>query len=117
MLLLSLIGPLQAQEDTTRVQTLTYDSITTRRGWFQFPDDTHTYRKVLMHHTLKCDPQTTQDQYNCGEWDYLTYNFVHEHTGALDSTALQHPLFKVGAGPYSAGGGLRCRSITARGAS
>ncbi|MBK9075602.1 MAG: T9SS type A sorting domain-containing protein [Flavobacteriales bacterium] len=97
MLLLSLIGPLQAQEDTTRVQTLTYDSITTRRGWFQFPDDTHTYRKVLMHHTLKCDPQTTQDQYNCGEWDYLTYNFVHEHTGALDSTALQHPLFKVGA--------------------
>ena len=97
LLLYALIGPLWAQEDTLRVQTLTFDSITTRRGWFQFPDDTHTYRKVLMHHTLKCDPQTTQDQYNCGEWDYLTYNMVHEHTGELDSAALQHPLFKVGA--------------------
>lgn len=55
-----------------------------------------------MHHTLKCDPQTTQDQYACGEWDYLTYNQIHQHTGSLDSTALEHPFFKVGnATPYS----------------
>jgi len=87
---------LLAQEDTLRVQTLTFDSITTRRGWWQFPDGSHTYRKVLMHHTLRCSPLTTQDQYDCGEWDYLTYNQIHDHTGALDSTALQHPLFKVG---------------------
>jgi Concanavalin A-like lectin/glucanases superfamily/Peptide-N-glycosidase F, C terminal/Secretion system C-terminal sorting domain len=84
-------------QDTLRVQTLTFDSITTRRGTWLFPDDTHEYRKVLMHHTLKCDPQTTQDQYNCGEWDYLTYNTIHHHTGLLDSTALTHPWFKVGA--------------------
>ncbi|MEO8588582.1 MAG: LamG-like jellyroll fold domain-containing protein [Flavobacteriales bacterium] len=98
LLLFSLLNAplLLAQEDTLRVQTLTYDSITTRRGWWMFPDATHTYRKVLMHHTLKCDAQTTQDQYPCGEWDYLTYNMIHQHTGALDSTALQHPWFLVG---------------------
>lgn len=98
-LLLGLLNApvLQAQEDTIRVQTLTFDSITTRRGWWTFPDGSHSYRKVLMHHTLKCSPLTTQDQYDCGEWDYLTYNMIHHHTGALDSTAMQHPYFKVGA--------------------
>ena len=87
---------LVAAQDTLHVQTLSFDSITTRRGWFQFPDTTHHYRKVLMHHTLKCDAATTQDQYDCGEWDYLTYNFIHEHTGSLDSASLQHPWFMVG---------------------
>ncbi|MBK7241616.1 MAG: T9SS type A sorting domain-containing protein [Flavobacteriales bacterium] len=87
---------LLAQDDTIRVQTLTYDSITTRRGWWVFPDESHTFRKVLMHHTLKCDPQTTQDGFPCGEWDYLTHSEVYEHTGVLDSTALQHPYFLVG---------------------
>ena len=95
LLLLAPISSL-AQEDTIHIQTLTYDSITTRRGWWVFPDNTHTFRKVLMHHTLKCDPATTQDIYDCGAWDYLTYNFVHRHTGLLDSTALQHPYFLVG---------------------
>ncbi|HEY0978698.1 MAG TPA: LamG-like jellyroll fold domain-containing protein [Flavobacteriales bacterium] len=83
-------------QDTLTVQTLTFDSITTRRGWWVFPDSTHHFRKVLMVHTLKCDPQTTQDQFPCGEWDYLTYNIIHHHTGLLDSTALQHPLFRAG---------------------
>ncbi|MBK9194576.1 MAG: hypothetical protein IPO17_06215 [Flavobacteriales bacterium] len=91
-----LISLASLAQDTLRVQTLTFDSITTRRGTWLFPDNTHEFRKVLMHHTLKCDPQTTQDQYNCGEWDYLTYNTVHHHTGLLDSTALSHPWFKVG---------------------
>ncbi|MBL7980333.1 MAG: T9SS type A sorting domain-containing protein [Flavobacteriales bacterium] len=91
------LGISGSAQDTLRVQTLTFDDITQRRGWFIFPDSTHQYRKVLMHHTLKCDPATTQDQYQCGEWDYLTYNMVHEHTGVMDSAALTHPLFKVGA--------------------
>ncbi len=83
-------------QDTTVISTLTFDSITTRRGWWEFPPATELYRKVLMVHTLKCDPQTTQDQYACGEWDYLTYHFIHEHTGVNDSTALTHPYFMVG---------------------
>ncbi len=84
---------LLAQEDTIRVQTLTFDSITTRRGFWQFPDDSHTYRKVLMRYTLKCDAATTHDQYACGEWDYLTYNYLYDHTGVIDSTELDHPYF------------------------
>ena len=83
-------------QDTTVVSTLTFDSISTRRGWWEFPPTSEHFRKVLMVHTLKCDPQTTWDQYNCGEWDYLTYHQVHEHTGVLDSAALQHPYFLVG---------------------
>ena len=93
---LSVIAATLLAQDTTVVTTLTFDSITTRRGWWEFPPPTEQFRKVLMVHTLKCDPQTTWDQYNCGEWDYLTYHFVHEHTGVNDSTALQHPFFKVG---------------------
>jgi concanavalin A-like lectin/glucanase superfamily protein/type IX secretion system substrate protein/peptide-N-glycosidase F-like protein len=72
-------------QDTITVQTLTFDSITTRRGFFQFPED-ESFRKILMYHTLKCDAQTQHDQYNCGEWDYLTYNNVFMHTGVYDST-------------------------------
>ena len=96
LLILLNVPMLLAQEDTLRVQTLTFDSITTRRGWFIFPDESHNFRKVLMHHTLKCDPQTTQDGYACGEWDYLTYSEIFQHTGTLDSAALQRPFFLVG---------------------
>lgn len=104
-LVLGLTAMLGTAQDTLVVRTLTFDSITTRRGWWSFPPAGEQFRKVLMVHTLKCDPQTTQDQYDCGEWDYLTYHLVHEHTGVLDSNALDHPWFKVGnaapAGVYS----------------
>ena len=98
LLLFSVFVPVTGllAQDTLRVQTLSFTDITTRRAWYQFPDSTHQYRKVLMHHTLKCDAATTQDQFACGEWDYLTYNQIHEHTGVLDSTARTHPLFRVG---------------------
>lgn len=76
----------QVQEDTVIVQTLTFDSITTRRGKWQFPSPSETYRKVLMLYTLKCDPATTQDNYDCGEWDYLTYTYLYDDTGVFDST-------------------------------
>jgi hypothetical protein len=38
-----------------------------------------------MYYKLKCSPLTTWDQYNCGEWDYLTYTRVFDHTGIYDS--------------------------------
>lgn len=79
-------------QDTIVVQTLTFDSITTRRGVWEFPAN-DSFRKILMVHTLKCDPQTTHDQYSCGEWDYLTYNKVYVHTGAYDSTLYYHPSY------------------------
>jgi len=83
-------------QDTTVIQTLTYDSITTRRGFWEFPDTTHQYRKILMQHTLKCDAATTQDGYACGEWDYLTYTNIYEHTGVLDSNLAEHAQYVVG---------------------
>lgn len=89
-------------QDTLVVQTLTFDSITTRRGTWQFPEG-ESFRKILMYHTLKCDPQTTHDQYDCGEWDYLTYNIVYKHTGVYDSTLYSHPSFTLieGSSPDS----------------
>lgn len=82
--------------DTTVVQTLTFDDITKRRGVWKFPDDPENFRKILMLYTLKCDPRTTQDRFNCGEWDYLTYNLIHKKTGLQDSTQLEYFLYKVG---------------------
>ncbi len=74
-------------QDTTWVQTFTFDSITTRRANFTFPQELNTKRfeKVLMYYKLKCSPLTTWDQYDCGEWDYLTYTRVFDHTGIYDS--------------------------------
>lgn len=87
------ICSIQAQ-DTITVQTLTFDSITTRRGIFEFPTG-ESFRKILMYHTLKCDIYTQHDQYPCGEWDYLTYNQIHIHTGLYDSTLYHHPNFTL----------------------
>ena len=93
-----------AQEaDTTWVQTFTweeqnnpqtaYDS--PGRRWFDFPasDNDSTYQKVLMYYTLKCFEDGTAGGlgYACGEWDYLTYMYLFDHTGLLDSNLLTHP--------------------------
>ncbi|MDP4798870.1 MAG: T9SS type A sorting domain-containing protein [Crocinitomicaceae bacterium] len=84
-------------QDTTWVQTFTFDSITTRRADFQFPAslDTERFEKVQMYYKLKCSPLTTWDQYNCGEWDYLTYTRVFDHTGQLDSTDINGMQFMM----------------------
>ncbi|MBI1835730.1 MAG: T9SS type A sorting domain-containing protein [Flavobacteriia bacterium] len=84
-------------QDTTWVQTFTFDSITSRRAIFDFPQELNSKRfeKVLMYYKLKCSPLTTWDQYNCGEWDYLTYTTVNEHTGIFDSTKMNSVKFKV----------------------
>ena len=49
-----------------------------------------------MHYTLKCDPQTTRDNFNCGEWDYLSYVIVHDSTGRIDSNEYEHANFQIG---------------------
>ena len=65
--------------DTTIVETLDFNDITKRKGWYIFPSDTNEYHKVLMYYTLKCDAATTQDNYACGEWDYTTYTRLYNH--------------------------------------
>jgi hypothetical protein len=98
---------IHAQGDTTWVNTYTweaqnnpetnYDSPGKR--WFDFPssDNGVEYRKVLMYHKLKCFDQGTAGGlgYACGEWDYLSYNYLFEHTGDLDSTSLIHPMYRM----------------------
>lgn len=88
LLLASILCPILGfGQDTTWVQTYTFDTIVTRRANFVFPQELNDKRfeKVLMYYKLKCSPLTTWDQYNCGEWDYLTYTRVFDHTGNFDS--------------------------------
>ncbi len=92
-----LLGLSSFAQDTTWVQTYTFDTIETRRANFQFPAslDTKRFEKVLMYYKLKCSPLTTWDQYNCGEWDYLTYTRIFDHTGVFDSVRVDGPRYRV----------------------
>ena len=84
-------------QDTTWVQTFTFDSIATRRAEFQFPTSLNDMRfeKVLMYFKLKCSPLTPWDSYVCGEWDYQTHTRVIEHTGVKDSVQVKSKRYKV----------------------
>jgi len=73
LLLLAIILPLSSAQDTITVQTLTFNSITVRRGSRQFQEGVR-FRQILMYLTLMCDVLIKHDQYPCGEWDNLTYN-------------------------------------------
>ncbi len=91
---MNLVALWEEKGDTIVVQTLSYDSITTRSGTWQFPP-ADSYEKILMHYSLKCDPQTTRDGFDCGEWDYLTYTVVTDSSGAFDSTRFSSPNYLV----------------------
>ena len=82
-------------QDTITVQTLTFDDITKRRDTYTFPSEEEKFRKILMVYTLKCDDATTQDGLPCGEWDYLTYNYVYDHDATFDSTYQSNVNFRV----------------------
>ncbi len=97
----------QSDADTTWVQTFTweeqnnpatpYDS--PGRRWFEFPasENGESYQKILMYYTLKCFEDGTAGGlgYACGEWDYLTYTYLFDHTGVLDSNLVSHPRWKI----------------------
>lgn len=81
--------------DTIKVQTFTFGS--PQDAWFELPGLDVQVEKVLMKYTLKCNPAQSPA---CGEWDYLTYTYLYEHTGELDSNLLTHPYFTAnGASP------------------
>jgi len=83
--------------DTVVVQTFAFG--TPQNAWFVFPSDTVRFEKILMKYTLKCNPAQTPA---CGEWDYLTYTYLYDHTGLLDSTLINQPTYTVnGASPDS----------------
>lgn len=96
-LFIVLYGSQSFAQDTTWVQTFTFDSIITRRASFQFPAtlDNQRFEKVLMYYKLKCSPLTTADQYDCGEWDALTNARIFEHLGVYDSTQYDGGRYRV----------------------
>ena len=89
--------------DTTWVQAYTWEAQNNPetaydspgRRWFDFPasDNDSSYQKVLMYYNLKCFEDGTAGNlgYACGEWDYLSYSYLFDHTGELDSNLLSHP--------------------------
>ena len=95
LILFLLSSSLSFSQDTTWVQTFTFDTIATRRADFVFPQQLNTMRfeKVLMYYKLKCSPLTPWDSYNCGEWDYLAYTRIFDHTGVYDSVQVDSVQF------------------------
>ncbi|MBC8385528.1 MAG: hypothetical protein H8E57_08435 [Candidatus Cloacimonetes bacterium] len=67
--------------DSLIIQTFTFEDIEKRRDVFEFPNDERTWEKIWMHRTLKCDEQTKQDTFPCGEWDYCTHTLLHIPVG------------------------------------
>ena len=83
------------QGDSVIVTTFTFDSAMVRTGSFEFPPLNYSdYEKIIMEYTLKCDPSTTRDNFDCGEWDYLTYTFITDSTGKYDSVQYSQPVLK-----------------------
>src|ERR1041384_1778280 len=76
--------------DTIKVQTFTFGS--PQDAWFVFPSDTIRFEKILMKYKLKCNPAQSPA---CGEWDYLTYTYLYDHTGLLDSTLINQPVYSI----------------------
>jgi len=106
LLAASTVGNLCAQEsgDTLWVQTYTFEEQndpetayeSPGRRWFDMPaDDGTEFQKILMYYKLKCFEDGTAGNlgYACGEWDYLSYSFLWDHTGLFDSTLIDHPLY------------------------
>ncbi|MCK5764915.1 MAG: T9SS type A sorting domain-containing protein [Bacteroidales bacterium] len=85
--------------DTIVVQTIDFNTPVKpgwnapREGFYVFPSDTIRFSKILMYHTLKCDPTQSPA---CGEWDYTTHNYLYHHTGTYDSNLFYHPNFIAG---------------------
>ncbi len=79
--------------DTTVVQTFTFNQRgDVKDGRFLFPPASSHWQRILMYYTLKCNPDQNP---KCGEWDYLTYTNLYQHTGRFDSTRKLQPSFTV----------------------
>ena len=77
---------LLSAQDTTFVQTFTYDS-TGRAAVFQFPDDPdQRYEKIYLEYSMRChDLQVGNGSVGCREWDYHC-NTVLTDSSRVDSS-------------------------------
>ena len=86
LILFSFVSFSQQPGDEIEIQTIEFDGYPVGEGWlapregfFDFSSlEGLDFEKVYIKYKLKCDP--TQNP-NCGEWDYLSYLKVIEHTG------------------------------------
>ncbi|MFM9985890.1 MAG: T9SS type A sorting domain-containing protein [Flavobacteriales bacterium] len=100
--------------DTTVVQTFTHEAQNNPntaydspgRRWFEFPaaDNGVDYQKILLYYNLKCFEDGTAGNlgFPCGEWDYLTYTYIFQHTGLLDSNLVSHPTYLINNSDFDA---------------
>ncbi|MBX3044014.1 MAG: hypothetical protein KIT33_08125 [Candidatus Kapabacteria bacterium] len=65
------INLFSAPGDKTIVRTIEFQE--RRAGWYDFPSQDKKYQQILLHYKLRCPPGK-----QCGEWDYLSYIFLHE---------------------------------------
>lgn len=65
-------------QDTTVIQTFTWDS-TARSAYFNFPDDpAKSYEKILMIYNMRChDAAVGNGSVGCREWDYSCNTFLY----------------------------------------
>lgn len=86
-------------QDTINIQTFTFDDPAPSnkyKGSFEFPNEDKEFQKITMYYTLKCHASTQADGFPCGEWDYLSYTYIIDSTGTMDSTYKTQPNFTVG---------------------
>lgn len=95
LLLLTSLAAVAQPGTVRKVQTFTFGSAT--EGYFIFPPDSVRFEKILMHYKLRCPLDGP-----CGEWDYLMYINLFDHTGIIDSARDTSNSFTVhGSAPDS----------------
>lgn len=82
-------------QDTTIVQTLTWQS-DNRSGYYQFPDEPGArYEKILMRYNMRChDNAVGSGNVGCREWDYSCNTFITD-PALVDSTRATHPDYVI----------------------
>ncbi|MCB0612381.1 MAG: LamG domain-containing protein, partial [Phaeodactylibacter sp.] len=82
-------------QDTTIVQTLTWQS-DNRSGFYLFPEEPGAqYEKILMRYNMRChDNAVGSGNVGCREWDYSCNTFITDPS-MVDSTRATHPDYVI----------------------
>ncbi|NNM16915.1 MAG: hypothetical protein HKO56_09675, partial [Bacteroidia bacterium] len=106
LLIAFLFTNVSVAQDTTIVQTLTFDS-TGRNYVFEFPADTgQSYERIIMEYRMRCKGgliSTTSDRNKgCGEWDYSCNTYITDsaYTDSIKASAPSHTISGFGGTTY-----------------
>jgi hypothetical protein len=70
------------------VQAFRYEDLP--KGKVLLPPLSESFEKIYMHYKLRCPFDGP-----CGEWDYLMYIYLYDHTGVMDSVIAELALLHV----------------------